>query len=116
MKKAISLCLIISMLTISLCGCSVYVHDPVPPEYEAKYIIGHTYEEITDRYGQPDIINTPDYTGGTDNLHCIYYMTSPPQRTIIFGFFEYSEFLYIGFDKDTGLANVFFHPEHYPEY
>ena len=36
MKKAISLCLIISMLTISLCGCNVYFYDPAPAENDSN--------------------------------------------------------------------------------
>lgn len=36
MKKAISLCLIISMLTISLCGCNVYFYDPATAENDSS--------------------------------------------------------------------------------
>ena len=107
MKKVISLCIIIFLILITLCGCTVYKYNPMPSEYEAKYIIGHTPDEIIDRYGEPYFIERFDEVADeTGNISAIAYRTGEIDQ----GFGGYSEYLHIEFDRDTGLANSMIHP------
>lgn len=111
MKKAISIYVIIFILTVSLCGCSVYAYNPTPEEFDSQNIIGHTYDEIIETYGEPHLINGIGYK---------YFDFSEPIRSIsyitrdygidMFGLDYPQEHYYIEFDENTGLANVAFHP------
>lgn len=104
LKKFIILLLVLTFLFFGLCGCTVYKHNPLPDKYEAYMIIGHTPEEIIERYGEPYF--TTYYDESKSNISAIAYKTGDINNALD----SYREFLYIQFDKDTGLANSMIHP------
>lgn len=104
MKKFIILLLVLTFSLSCLYGCTVYKHNPLPEKYDADMIIGRTPEEIIEQYGEPYF--TTYYDESNSNISAIAYETGYINE----GLDGYSEFLYIQFDKDTGLANSMIHP------
>ena len=95
------------MLTVILCGCTVYKHNPLPSKYDADLIIGHTAEEIIAEYGDPYFTRYFDrQEENVKSISAIAYQTG----NIYSGLDDYVEFLYIQFDKETGMANSMIHP------
>lgn len=114
LKKTISLGIIICILTVILCGCSVYKYTPAPEEFDTRNIIGHTYDEIVEIYGSPDTINGINYEH-FDHAEPIYNIGYKTRNSgTVLGFDQFAEYYYIEFNKVTGLANVAYHPWYEP--
>ena len=106
-KKIITLFPILGFSLSCFCGCTVYRYNPLPSEYEAELIIGHTAEEIMERYGTPYFIRYFDEgEGNVEYISAIAYQTGDISEFLD----GYVEFLYIQFDEETGLANSMIHP------
>ena len=105
-KKFISI-IILACLVCCFCGCTVYKYNPMPSDFDAEHIIGRSPEDIIAEYGEPDLTERY-YVSETEEgeIYAILYKTGSC------GIFldSYSEYVYIHFDPNTGLADTVVHP------
>lgn len=107
-KKTIVLLLILTFSISCFCSCTVYKYNPMPSEFEASKIIGHTQEEIIALYGEPYIVL--ERTHYVDDV--AVDTTAILYKTGVLSMFldSYTEYLYIGFNEETGVADTIIHP------
>lgn len=116
LKKVISIGLIIYVLLFFLSGCNVHLNFSNYTDYEEygdslSSLIDLPYEEIIRKCGEPDLINQlpPEHFNSQGENEAITSVCYKMQKRKLIGF-EPTEYCYIGFDPETGLANVIIRP------
>ena len=79
-------------------------------------IIGRSYEQLTEKFDTPDLINcfSPEYYNGQGEQAPIVSICYKNEKRKLIGK-EPTEYCYIGFDAETGLANVVICPWYLPD-
>ena len=124
-KKILIIFLLVSLLSACFCGCGLFDSDEiysiglqnefVVNSYDLP-ITGMTLNELTERYGEPDLINKMPANlysslSKSEPVSSICYKNN--KRKLIG--FEPTEYYYIGFDVETGLSSTVICPWYLPE-
>ena len=123
-KKVLTIFLLIALLSVCFCGCGLFdaykiysiglQNDFVVDSYDLP-ITGMTLNELTERYGEPDLINeipADQYSSLSEPepVRSICYNNN--KRKLIGN--EPTEYYYIGFDAETGLSSTVICPWYLP--